>query len=56
MNYEVMETTPLKTKKGTVKIKKYQFDTKEEAEQFALTSPYRTQVYKIEYLKNDKKS
>ena len=56
MIYEVMETIPLKTKKGTVKIKKYQFDTREEAEQFAQTSSHRTQVYKVEYLKNDKKS
>lgn len=56
MNYEVMEIRRPKRKNSAEKIKKYQFKTKEETDAFAQASPFHTQVYKIEVLKNNKKS
>lgn len=44
-----------KLKKGTEKIIKYQFETQEEAENFVQASPH-TQIYKIEFLEDNKKS
>lgn len=56
MSYEVMELRRSHLKKGTEKIIKYQFETQEEAENFAQASPHHTQIYKIEFLEDNKKS
>ena len=48
ISYEVMEAIKSKNRKGSIKVKKYQFDTKKEALKFAQASDYRTQVYKKE--------
>uniref|UniRef100_UPI00359C260F hypothetical protein n=1 Tax=Lactococcus garvieae TaxID=1363 RepID=UPI00359C260F len=52
MSYEVMETRYSKIRSGREKIRKYQFDTREEAKNFAHASPHHTQIYKKEINKN----
>ena len=51
-----METIPPKNPRNSIKVKKSQFETKEEAIKFAKASKYHTQIYKKEFLKHTKKS